>query len=230
MKSKVIIYQSKSGGIELKGDFQKDTLWASQAQIADIFGVERSVVTKHVRNILKDKELDGRSVCANFAHTAEDGKTYQVQHYNLDVILAVGYRANSARAIQFRQWATKTLRAHIVDGYTINKKRLAVNYANFLKTVEEVKRLAPSGRHVQAGDALELVKLFADTWLSLDAYDKSALPKSGATTKQVTLTADDLSRALRELKHELMAKNEATALFGNERQAGGVAGIERGKP
>ncbi|MBI3794842.1 MAG: virulence protein RhuM/Fic/DOC family protein [Nitrospinae bacterium] len=221
----VLIYQSKSGGIELKGDFQKDTLWASQAQIADIFGVERSVVTKHVRNILSDKELDGRSVCAKFAHTAEDGKTYQVQCYNLDVILAVGYRTNSARAIQFRQWATKTLRHHIVEGYTINKKRLAGNYDNFLQAVESVKKLLPSGGQVKAEDALELVKMFASTWFSLDAYDRSALPKSGATTKRVKLAGGDLEIALRELKHELIAKKEATELFGNERQAGGVTGI-----
>src|SRR3989344_5044768 len=110
LKNNVVVYQSKSGAIELRGDFNKETLWATQAQIAEMFAAERSVVTKHIRNILKDKELDERSGCANFAHTAEDGKTYHVQHYNLDVILAVGYRTNSIKAIQFRQWATKTLR------------------------------------------------------------------------------------------------------------------------
>lgn len=95
--NKIIIYQAKSGAIELKGDLKKETLWASQAQIAGLFEIERSVVTKHIRNILKSEELDGDSVCANFAHTAEDGKSYQVQHYNLDVVLLVGYRTSSAR-------------------------------------------------------------------------------------------------------------------------------------
>jgi hypothetical protein len=90
----VVVYQSKTGSIELKGDFKKDTLWASQANIAEIFGIERSVVTKHIRNVLNSKELNSNSVCAKFALTAEDGKTYQVQFYNLDVILAVGYRTN----------------------------------------------------------------------------------------------------------------------------------------
>jgi hypothetical protein len=89
MKKEIIIYQSKSGAIELKGDFKRETVWASQAQIADLFDVERSVITKHINNILKDKELDKNSVCANFAHTAKDGKTYQVQYYNLDLILAI---------------------------------------------------------------------------------------------------------------------------------------------
>src|SRR3989344_334371 len=139
----VIIYQAKNGAIELRGDFTRETIWATQAQIADVFGIERSVVTKHIRNILKDEELDKRSVCAKFAHTAEDGKTYQVQYYNLDVILAVGYRTNSAKAIQFRQWATKTLRHYIVEGYAINKQRIAENYENFLEAVEDVKMLLP---------------------------------------------------------------------------------------
>ncbi|MFA5994851.1 MAG: cell filamentation protein Fic [Patescibacteria group bacterium] len=85
----VVIYQTKTGAIQLRGDVDKDTVWANQAQIADIFNVERSVVTKHVRNILKDKELDKRSVCANFAHTGNDGKTYQVQFYNLDIIFVI---------------------------------------------------------------------------------------------------------------------------------------------
>jgi len=108
MKKEIVIFQNKSGAIEFRGDFDSETLWASQAQIADLFVVERSVVTKHIRNILKNKELDKDSVCAKFAHTASDGKTYMVQNYSLDVVLAVGYRTNSKIAIEFRKWATKT--------------------------------------------------------------------------------------------------------------------------
>jgi hypothetical protein len=84
LKTSVVIYQAKNGAIELKGDFRRETFWASQAQIAEVFAAERSVITKHIKNILKDKELDESSVCAKFAHTADDGKTYQVQYYNLD--------------------------------------------------------------------------------------------------------------------------------------------------
>ncbi|MCG2690047.1 virulence RhuM family protein, partial [Candidatus Parcubacteria bacterium] len=91
---------------------------------------------------------------------------------SLDVILGVGYRANSRVAIEFRQWATKTLRSYIVDGFAVNKKRIAVNYAQFLSAVEDIKKLLPAGSIVDAEDAVELVSLFADTWLSLDAYDK----------------------------------------------------------
>src|SRR3990167_11324719 len=137
-----VIYQTKNGAISLKQDASADMLWASQNHIADIFEIERSVVTKHIRNILKDKELNEDSVRAKLAHTAEDGKTYQVQFYSLDVILAVGYRTNSKKAIAFRQWATKTLKDHIQKGYTINRHRIKTNYDDFLKAVSDVKSIA----------------------------------------------------------------------------------------
>src|SRR3989344_2342773 len=149
-KNNIVIYQAKSGAIELRGDFKHNNIWATQAQVADVFGTERSVVTKHIRNILKDKELNEKSVCANFAHTGKDGKTYQVQFYNLDVILAVGYRANSGRAVEFRKWATNTLRDHIIDGFTINRSRVVKNYAVFLDAVEKIKLLLPDSGTVDA--------------------------------------------------------------------------------
>jgi len=225
MKNTVIIYQNKAGGIEFKGDFKKETLWATQAQIAEIFETDRSVVTKHINNILKDKELDKDSVCAKFAHTAKDGKVYRVQYYNLDVILSVGYRTNSGRAIQFRKWATKILRSHIIDGYTINRKRLAKNYSKFLKAVEQVRELLPSGGSVGAIDALELVKMFANTWFSLDSYDKDRLPKTGVTKKSFQLAADELNDAISDLKNNLIKENQATDLFGTVRDHIGLEGI-----
>src|SRR3989344_5206648 len=175
IKNNTVIYQAKNGAIELRGDTSRETIWATQAQIAEVFQTERSVVTKHIRNILKDKELDVDSVCAKFAHTADDGKVYQMQFYNLDVILAVGYRTNSKRAIEFRQWATKTLRNYIVDGFAVNKSRITKNYAQFAGVVEDIKKLMPVGTPIEPQDVASLVSLFADTWLSLEAYDRDAL-------------------------------------------------------
>ena len=223
--NQMVIFQSKTGAIELKGDFRRETIWATQAQIADIFIVERSVITKHIRNILRDKELDSDSVCAKIAHTAADGKTYQVQAYNLDIILAVGYRTSSKRAIEFRQWATKTLRQYIVDGFAINKNRIAKNYDVFEKALADVKALLPAGSAMDNESVLELIKLFSDTWLSLDAYDKDTLKIKGATKKRVALTSEALQERLAELKIVLMKKGEATELFGAERQREAVAGI-----
>src|SRR3989344_7601552 len=162
----LVIYQAPSGAIELRGDFKKETIWATQAQVAELFDIERSVTTKHIRNILKDKELDVDSVCAKFAHTADDGKVYQMQFYNLDVILAVGYRTNSKRAIEFRQWATKTLHEHITKGYTINRKQIAKNYDAFMKAVADIQTLLPEHITLDPKSILELIKEFASTWVS----------------------------------------------------------------
>ncbi|MBI2603920.1 MAG: virulence RhuM family protein, partial [Candidatus Harrisonbacteria bacterium] len=224
-ENKIVIYQTKTGAIELRGDVGKETIWATQAQIADIFSVERSVVTKHIRNILNDKELNEKSVCANFAHTAADGKIYQVQFYSLDVILAVGYRANSARAIEFRQWATKTLHGYIVDGYVINKSRIAKNYAQFLEAIENIKHLLPAGTNIDHTSVLELISAFADTWVSLAAYDEDNLAATGATKRAVVVTANQLVEALGAFKQELIKKSEASELFGVERHKESVAGI-----
>lgn len=223
--NEIVIYQSSKGAIELKGDTKKETIWATQAQIAEVFGIDRSVATKHVRNIVKDGELEEKQVCAKFAHTADDGKTYQVQFYNLDVILAVGYRANSKKAIEFRRWATKILRDHITKGYTINPTRIKGNYAEFLTAVDKVKALLPAHVKPDTESILELIKVFADTWLSLDAYDKEKFVKGKVTKKKVVLTAEKLLAAIGELKVELVKKSEATDIFAKERSSGSIEGI-----
>jgi prophage maintenance system killer protein len=218
----LVIYQAKSGAIELRGDFTRETIWATQAQIADIFSIDRTVATKHIGNIIKIKEVDKKSNVQKM-HIANSDKP--VTFYSLDIILAVGYRANSARAIQFRQWATKTLREHITKGFTVNPKIIKHNYAQFLSVVDDIKKLLPAGPEAGALGAVELVSLFADTWLSLDAYDRDALPKGKLTKKKVELTAEKITGNLVELKKELVRKKEATELFGQERSSGSVAGI-----
>ncbi len=123
----VVIYQAKNGAIEFRGDFTHETLWATQKQIAEAFGVDVRTINEHVKNIFKTKELEEISTIRNFRIVQKEGRREverDVQHYNLDVILSVGYRANSKTATQFRQWATKTLREHITKGYTINRKQI----------------------------------------------------------------------------------------------------------
>lgn len=225
MKKEIIVYQTKSGSLELRGDFKRETLWASLDQIADLFGRDKSVISRHINNIFKDEELERNSVVAFFATTASDEKTYQVEYFNLDIILSVGYRVNSTTATKFRQWATKTLREHITKGYTLNKKVLAKNYNEFLRAVESVKKLLPAGGQVEAKDAIELVKMFASTWLSLSAYDTKSLPKTGLTKKQVEITLGNISTALIKLKSKLFAKKGTSGLFGIEKTKGSVAGI-----
>ncbi len=123
-KGEIVIYQTRDKKVQLEVKLEQDTVWLTQKQIAELFKVERTVITKHLGNIFKSKELDQDSVCAKIAHTASDGKVYQTTFYNLDMIISVGYRVNSTRATQFRIWATNVLRKHLIDGYTINEQRL----------------------------------------------------------------------------------------------------------
>jgi hypothetical protein len=175
-KNAVVIYQAKSGAIELRGDFGKETIWATQAQIAEIFEIERSVATKHIGNIISNKEVDEKSNVQKM-HIANSDKP--VTFYSLDIMLAVGYRANSGRAIAFRKWATDTLRKHLIDGYTINRSRIGKNYEAFLKAVEQVKALLPAGDRVDAKSALELVKLFANDVSFLFTHSREWVKRGG---------------------------------------------------
>lgn len=218
----IIIYQAKSGAIQLRGDFTNETVWATQSQIVDLFNVDQSVVSRHIRNIFKDGEIEEKSNMQKM-HNANSDKP--VILYSLDVILGVGYRTNSKVAIEFRKWATKTLRSYIVDGFAINKHRIAKNYDQFLDIVENVKKLLPSANTVKAGDAIELISLFADTWLSLDAYDKDILPKSKLTRKKVELTAEKIIGSIAELRVNLIQNKKATEIFGVEKSEGSIAGI-----
>ncbi len=227
-ENNVIIYQAKSGAIQLKGDFKHETVWASQAQIAEAFGVDVRTVNEHIINIYKIKELTESPTIRKFRIVQKEGIREierEINHYNLDVILSVGYRVNSKKATKFRQWATKTLRGYIIDGYAVNKKRIAQNYSQFLGVVEDIKKLLPQGSVLDTGDAIELVSLFADTWLSLDAYDRDELIKGKVTKKKVDLTAEKITDNLTQLKIELIKKSEATDIFGMERAHGSVAGI-----
>src|SRR3989344_1945670 len=108
----MVIYQAPSGAIELREDASKETIWATLDQIATVFERDKSVISRHLKNIFKDGELSRNSVVAKNATTAADGKVYQVEYYNLDAVISVGYRVNSKRATQFRIWATTKLRAH----------------------------------------------------------------------------------------------------------------------
>ena len=119
-----LFYQSDDGRIRLQVRLEAESVWLTQAQLSELFQRERSVITKHIRNIFEEGELVEEAVCANYARTASDGKTYQTVYYNLDVIISVGYRVKSQRGTQFRIWATQRLREYIVKGFTMDDERL----------------------------------------------------------------------------------------------------------
>ncbi len=222
------IYQAKNGAIELKADVDVDvqTIWANQKDLSVIFDTERSVITKHIKNIFKDGEVDKNSTCAFFAQVQNEGGREvkrDIEFYNLDIILAVGYRTNSAKAIKFRQWAIKTLKQHIVQGYTINKNRIEKNYQAFMNAVDDIKLL--SKNQIDSDDVLELIKSFAHTWFSLEAFDEDKLPQEGLNKNQITIKAENLYLAVGKLKNDLIAKKQATQLFAQEKKKDSLAGI-----
>ncbi len=224
----LVIFTHGREKVKLRGDFDRETVWASQAEIAQVFGVDVRTVNEHLKNIYKSNELEESSTIRNFRIVRLEGRRKverEVMHYNLDVMISVGYRVNSVVATRFRQWATKTLREHITKGYTINRARIAENYDTFMVAVDSLKKLAPAQGNVDTESVLELVQLFADTWFSLDAYDKEALTPKKVTKRSVTLTAKALMDGVAVLKTELMRKGEATGNFATERNQNAIEGI-----
>lgn len=226
--SSLVLYQTSKGEIEFRGDFKNETIWATQAQIAEVFGVERSVITKHLKNIYQENELDQKATCAKIAQVQIEGNrtiTRSIEHYNLDLIISVGYRVNSKNATQFRVWATKTLREYITKGYVINKKHVRRNYQQFLKTIQTIQDLLPEHNNLDTKVILDLVREFSATWTSLDSYDKESLQKIGANKKSVAVSADELLDSIKTLRSDLIDRGEATDIFASERSHGSVAGI-----
>jgi hypothetical protein len=142
MKNEIILYQSDElpEHIEVRLDEINETFWLSLNQISHLFERDKSVISRHLKNIFKDKELEQNSVVAFFATTAADGKTYNVEHFNLDAILSVGYRVNSKRGTQFRVWASKVLKDFLMKGYALNQRidRIENNYENLSNEVKQI--------------------------------------------------------------------------------------------
>ena len=204
-RGEIVIYQAKDKKIRLEVRLDRETVWLTQKQIAGLFKTERSVITKHLRNIFNSKELEQDSVCAKIAHTAPDGKVYQTTFYNLDAVISVGYRVNSTRATQFRIWATNVIKKHLVDGYTLNEQRLR-QQANKLQTLRYAIKLIASikGRkQLEYKEAMGLLEVIGDYNYALgllDDYDYKRL-KISQTSKgeKFILTHEADVRVVKEL-------------------------------
>jgi hypothetical protein len=147
LPSEILLYQSEDGETRIDVRLVDETVWLNQAQMAALFQRDRSVVAKHIKNIFDEGELDEDSVCAFFAQTADDGKTYQVAHYNLDVIISVGYRVKSLRGTQFRRWATQRLKEYIIKGFVMDDERLSQARDDYFdELVQRVRAIRTSER------------------------------------------------------------------------------------
>ncbi len=213
--SEIIIYEPADGGhvtVRLEGE----SLWLTQEQIADLFERERSVITKHLRNIFQDGELVEESNVQNL-HIAGSDKS--VKFYNLDAIISVGYRVNSKRGTQFRQWATGILRDHLMQGWTLDRARFEHNAAELEATLALVRKTAQSPDLIaETGRGLiEIVSRYTQTFLLLQRYDEGLLTDPNGTVGGAMPSLHEVRQSIAGLKADLMSRGEASDLFGLER-------------
>ncbi|MSR86112.1 cell filamentation protein Fic [Candidatus Woesearchaeota archaeon] len=177
-----LIYTTPKGDVKIEVFLHKENIWLTQKKIAELFVVDRSVITKHLKNIFESEELDENSVSAKFAHTAEDGKEYVTNYYNLDAIISVGYRVNSSQATQFRIWATKILKEYIIKGFTMDDERLKngkyFGKDYFEELLERVRSIRASERRIYQ----KITDIFAEC--SLDYNPNSEMTKEFYATVQ----------------------------------------------
>ncbi len=189
-ESQIQIYNSNDGNTEIEVKLENDTVWLSLAQLTDLYLRDKSVISRHITNIFKKGELDINSVVAKNATTAADGKTYQVDYYNLDVIISVGYRVNSIRGTQFRIWANKILKEYLIKGYSINEKALRQENLQLQELQKTIKILssAVQSKELSSDESKGLLSIISDYSYALDIldqYDYQSLVITGTSGKDI---------------------------------------------
>lgn len=218
--SEIVIYESDNGSIRVK--LEQESVWLSLQQIAELFGRDKSVVSRHLGNIFKEGELERSAVVAKNATTAADGKTYQVEFFNLDAVLSVGYRVNSKQGTRFRQWASGVLREHLTRGYSLSRERFEANARELEAALELVRKTAKMPElDTDGGRGLvEIVSRYTQTFLWLQRYDEGLLSEPVGSPGGKLPSIDQAQVALANLKQNLIQRGEATQLFGQARGDG----------
>ena len=200
--------------LEVSVSEDRETVWLSLDQMAELFKRDRSVIGRHVRNIFKEGELQKESVWAKFAYTAADGKVYDVDYYNLDVIISVGYRVKSKRGVQFRIWATSILKDYMLKGYAVNQKRLEA----LDRTVKIQSRIIASTLELDEKEVLNVVETYADALSMLDDYDHGCLEKPNGKDTIYRLSYEECRNLIDSMRFE-------SDVFGIEKESGKLEGI-----
>lgn len=214
MKNELILFETADREIKLAVPVKNDTVWLDRRQLAELFERDVKTIGKHIHNALKE-ELDS-SVVANFATTASDGKVYQVEHYNLDMIISVGYRVKSNRGVEFRKWANRILRQYIVQGYATNAKRLE----SLQRTVDIQSKMLSSALDADEAEILTAVNLYTDSLMLLDQYDHQSLKKPSGNKPIYRMTYEDCRNLVNAMEDAFQSE-----VFGVEREKGKVEGI-----
>lgn len=216
----IVLYQAPDGSSSLQVQLDHDTVWLTQKQMAELFAKDVRTINEHVRNIFREGELDELSVIRKYRITAADGKSYDTIHYNLDVIISVGYRVKSQQGTRFRQWATQVLRDHIVKGYTLNEQRLREESAKLQAMQQTVALLARTLTNQElvcdtGRDVLRVIDDYAYALATLDRYDHGTLAIEGTTRQALHVIGyDEGIRIVNAMKGDF------NGLFGLEKDQG----------
>jgi len=220
----VVVYEAPNGEVSLDVRLEQETVWLTRRPMADVFRTSLDNISLHLKNVFADGELDRGATTEDFSVVRSEGDRRvrrRIRHYNLDAIISVGYRVSSKRAVRFRQWATRTLREHLVSGYTLNQRRLAERGLReardtldlLARTLRNQAPVEDTGRAV-----LQLVTRYADTWRLLLEYDEDRLAApAGTRPPSAALDHGQAVAAIADFRAALMARGEASPLFGNPR-------------
>jgi prophage maintenance system killer protein/prophage antirepressor-like protein len=218
--NQVVIYEGGEARVEVR--VERESVWLSLQQLAELFGRDKSVISRHLKAIFASGELERAATVAKNATVQREGErevVREIEYYNLDAIISVGYRVNSTRATRFRQWATRVLREHLTRGFSLDRQRFERNAAELEAALQLVKKAA-------AGEALTLdqgrglvdvIGRYTQTFLWLQRYDEGLLAEPQGSPGGVLPTLDEARAAIARLKADLMARGEASDLFGRER-------------
>ena len=212
MKNEIIIFENQN--IKLEVNFNDETVWLNQAQMAKLFDKDRKTITRHIQNIFRDEELEEKAVCSFFEHVGNDGKKYKVQFYNLDMIISVGYRVKSQNGVIFRRWANKILKEYLIKGYSINQKRLEA-LEKTVKLINLAGRIDNKLEGTEAQDIIKVINNYSNALNLLDSYDYKDIKKPDGTYNDKIITYDNCIDIIKKLKFDSKSN-----LFALERNNG----------
>lgn len=221
--SDIAIYEGPGGVVEVRLD--RESVWLTQRQMAELFDTSADNIGLHIKNIYKNQELIEKSTAEDYSVVRQEGQRRiqrRLKHYNLDVIISVGYRVNSRCGVQFRQWATQLLKEHLTRGYTLNHQRFEDNARELEAALALVRKAAGSG--ALSGDQgrglVDVIARYTQTFLLLQRYDEGLLTEPKGQGGGVLPPVGEARARIAALKQDLMARGDASDLFGREREAG----------
>ena len=218
MKNEIVLFENQD--VKLEVNMQDETVWLTQSQMAQLFDRDRTVITRHINNIFKSAELNKEEVCAKFAHTTEHGaiqgktQTRELDYYNLDMIISVGYRVNSKKGIMFRKWATKVLKDYMIKGYAVNQKRLEY-LEKTIKLIDIAGRIDTELKGSEAKEIIKVINNYSNALNLLDDYDHKRISKPNGTINNNKIVYEDCMEIVSKLKF-----NSDSDLFALERDKG----------